>query len=305
MSARSSQSRKAGFTLVELLVVIGIIAVLISILLPALNSSRRQAVNVKCMSNLRSIGQATMNYVVENKGYLPPRMRGTLAINHNKFPYYSPHLTYFPTGEGYDGSRAESAGPAFLLERKYIRNVQALFCPGFPAPEFALENQIDDANPGAWPYTTVNNFNGNTRMSYQWMPHWIKLQTGPSIPGQTNWRYASWRKLSQLPKNRTLCMDMTQGNNRLSHDNPKKGPTWNMLFRDGSVQTVSTKLALVPMANRAEDPNLVNSWNDTPVTASWFDDTRDILETIAEGGNPTAKPLTGRVTHPLVPISQY
>lgn len=307
MSERTSiKSHRSGFTLVELLVVIGIIAVLISILLPALQSSRRQAINVKCMSNLRSIGQATIMYAAETKGWLPPRMRGTLAVNHSKFPYYSPHLTYFPTGEGYDGSRAEAAGPAYLLDRKYIRDARVLFCPGFPAPEFALENQLDDTKPGAWPYTTVAFGNGNTRMSYQWLPHWIKLQTGIATPGSTNWKHASYRKLSQLPKNRALCMDMTQGNNRLSHDDRKKGPTWNLLFRDGSVQTVSTKLALIPMANRPEDAELVNSWNDgSNVRETWFDDTRDILETIVEGKDPKSSPLTGRVTHPLVPMSRY
>jgi prepilin-type N-terminal cleavage/methylation domain-containing protein/prepilin-type processing-associated H-X9-DG protein len=63
--------RKSAFTLVELLVVIGIIALLISILLPALNRARASANNVKCLSNLRSIGQAVMIYVNQNKGSLP------------------------------------------------------------------------------------------------------------------------------------------------------------------------------------------------------------------------------------------
>ncbi len=67
-----SRRQSGGFTLLELLIVVGIIGLLVAILLPALSGARQQARRVQCLANLRGLGQGMANYAGEYSDVLPP-----------------------------------------------------------------------------------------------------------------------------------------------------------------------------------------------------------------------------------------
>jgi type II secretory pathway pseudopilin PulG len=135
-----SLAHRVGFSLVELLVVIGIIAILIGLLMPALTRARAQAMSVQCKSNLRTLGQMLQLYENENRGYLypvgpenpfthRPSTLGTTLPPHERWPMKVFKIAGAPEPPPYNSA-------AYPLNPSLDPQVQAQVMHDFPADAY-------------------------------------------------------------------------------------------------------------------------------------------------------------------------
>jgi prepilin-type N-terminal cleavage/methylation domain-containing protein/prepilin-type processing-associated H-X9-DG protein len=122
--AAGQPQRRSGFTLVELLVVIGIIAVLIGVLLPALSAARRQANTLKCLANLRTLAQCFLLYANDNRDHFPVVRSDTPEVNgvptNVQNTYYTDMLMSYVTKNGKMNFQAGGNTGSFDMARASV-----------------------------------------------------------------------------------------------------------------------------------------------------------------------------------------
>jgi prepilin-type N-terminal cleavage/methylation domain-containing protein len=256
---RAAAATLQGFTLVELLVVIGIIALLISILLPALNKAREAASALQCQAQLRNFGQASAMYVNDNKGALP-------VWKVNSAPKSSDYRPIHGGGGPYPYSFATMLGKyLFKTERSWDQKQEIFRCTN--SEGVPLGNS--DAYVRTLPYVTH---------AYS-----VRLTSGAEDPTWFEFGNSGWPRMTQvrnaaqkIQMGDAINWDVTQaylwpGYRTAPSGMPagwhgQKRDGYSRLFLDGHVELV-----------RHDHPSI----NNLPASSQWVGQNNRAAGTIA------------------------
>jgi type II secretory pathway pseudopilin PulG len=217
---------------VELLVVIGIIALLISILLPALNAAKERANRVKCSSNLRQIGQGLLLYANDNKG-IYPRTPANTGGDYTCFTQSGASTATDPFGTPALGLNDVTAA-LFLLVRNADINPEVFVCPSSNCEKDTLNNK---------PPNQRVNFYGPNNLSYSYAnpyPSDAAIGAGYKLNGNVPADFAIAGDRNDGDQITTVNSGSAASEQKKINSKNHEGDGENVLFNDGHCEWTTT-----------------------------------------------------------------
>jgi prepilin-type N-terminal cleavage/methylation domain-containing protein/prepilin-type processing-associated H-X9-DG protein len=251
-------NRKKAFTLIELLVVVAIIAVLVSILLPALSEARNMARRAVCLTNMHSQAQAMSMYADDNNGLLPARSE-----------WYS-SMIYLASDHNSDNWRQLFV----LYDKGYLKDLKVLVCPGsIQHPEVSRISSFSAFEEKVKSWTPA--------MGTIWLQSYWYLQDaygGTVVPTDRGIRYKqlentqfSWWYFADSVNTYPIVTDFCQGYNGEIRGFYHGQGGLNVLYGDGHAEWMSDSIYYEMTKADAEDGDWnYGLWGPMSPRGVWF-----------------------------------